>query len=166
MTIEELRELFAYNDWANARIFESLATVTDDEWGRELGGSFASLRGTAAHLVGAEWLWLRRWKGETPEMLPAWLDHPTVSTLREELERVESERNGWLAGLRDGDLTSPCAYRFQSGERHVTPYGMLLSHLVNHSSYHRGQLVTLMRQAGRTPLNTDLLVWDFRRHET
>lgn len=166
MRVEELRDLFAYNDWANGRIFESLATVTGEEWGREGGGSFASLRGTAAHLVGAEWLWLRRWKGEAPETLPDWLDEPAVASLREELDRVESEREGWLDDLRDDDLTSPCAYRFQSGERHVTPYGTLLRHLVNHSSYHRGQLVTLLRQVGRTPPNTDLLVWDLRRHET
>lgn len=163
MTLADFEALFEYNDWANDRVLRSLQALAKEDWVAEAGGSFASLQATMAHLVGAEWIWLQRWKGNPAPSLPGWLQDPSVASLRQELDSVERERRQWLAGLSDLDLQAECSYRFRSGEAHRTRLDVLLQHLVNHSSYHRGQIATLLRQAGKAPHPTDLLIWDFER---
>ena len=71
-----LRELFAYNYWARDRQLEACAALTQEQFQRPLGNSFSSLRDTLAHLVGAEWVWLERWRGRSPRALPAAEEFP------------------------------------------------------------------------------------------
>ena len=66
-----LRELFAYNYWARDRQLEACAALSPEQFERPLGNSFSSMRDTLAHLVGAEWVWLERLRGRSPEALPA-----------------------------------------------------------------------------------------------
>lgn len=164
-TVADFKDLFDYNHWANQRVLRSLQDVSEADWTAELGGSFGSLQATTAHLVGAEWIWLQRWQGRSPSSPPGWLHSPSVERLQQELEALEEERRQWLAALSDSDLQAVCSYRFVSGASHQTRLEVLLRHLVNHSSYHRGQIATLLRQAGMAPQSTDLLVWDLERNE-
>jgi uncharacterized damage-inducible protein DinB len=163
MRMDECRELFTYDEWANGRTFTALAELTKEEWAREVGGSFGSIRGTAAHLVGAEWVWLERWRGATPEHPPQWLTDPTVVQLREVLSKIEADRGAWLAPLSDADLGERREYRLLDGTRRSARLAIQLRHLVNHSTYHRGQLATLLRMVGKVPPGTDLVLWDSGR---
>jgi len=160
---DECFELFDYNDWANERIFAALDNLGEDEWAVQRGGSFGSIRGTAAHLVAAEALWLRRWQGHTPTEVPPWVEAPTRAELQVELEAVAVERQAWLGGVSESDLARDLHYRFLSGAEHDTRLALLLRHLVNHSTYHRGQLAAFLRDCGRDPPSTDWVVWDFQR---
>ena len=63
MGIEDLTELYAYNGWANERVRDSIQDLDPEVFQRDLGASFGSLQGTVAHLVSAQWNWLRRWQG-------------------------------------------------------------------------------------------------------
>ena len=164
MTTAEIRELFAYDSWANARFFATAEALTEAELRATAASSFPSLRGTLGHIAGSEWIWLRRWRGESPDTQPTWVSDATLAELKAQLAAIEADREALLAALTDADLDRPLEYRTLSGQAHADPLGGILRHVVNHSTYHRGQAATQLRQLGRTPPNTDLIafLWQTR----
>jgi len=163
MTIDEARNLLDYNVWANARMFDAVEPLASDRLTMSVASSFPSIRATIGHIVVAEWVWLRRWLGESPGAAPAWATESSLAELKAKLERVEAERAAFIGGLTDADLDGVVGYRFVSGEAHSDPLGDLIRHVVNHAAYHRGQVATQLRQVGHTPFNTDLITYLHRR---
>ena len=159
MTTGEVRELFAYDAWANALVFETAAGLSEEQLADSVASSFPSVVGTLAHMVGAEWVWLRRWLGESPEGFPDWVAKPVLADLRARLAAVEQEREAFVAGLSDGELGRIVSYRNLAGQVFADPLGGLIRHVVNHSTYHRGQVATQLRQLGLKPPSTDLIVF-------
>ena len=159
MTLDEIRDLYAYSVWANARTFDAVAALPAGVAEAPVVSSFPSIRATLAHLVASEWVWLRRWLGENPSEAPAWARDTDVAGLRLALTAVESERLAYLSRLTATDLTRILSYRSLAGEPHADPLAGLLRHVVNHSSYHRGQVTTLLRQAGHPATDTDLVTF-------
>jgi uncharacterized damage-inducible protein DinB len=160
MDLESIRELYGYNRWANARSLEAAAAVSTEDFTREVGGSFASLRGTLAHMYGAEWIWLQRWKGISPRQLPFSLEFPDVASIRSRWQAVENERQVFLDALEPARLAELLSYINLQGQTFAYPLRRMLQHVVNHGTYHRGQITTLLRQLGAAPLATDLLLYD------
>jgi uncharacterized damage-inducible protein DinB len=156
MTREDIRALYAYNAWANQRILGAAEALTPDQFLRDLGNSFPSVRDTLAHILGAEWVWLRRWLGESPSALPAGSDFPHLDGLRDRFASLEKERQAFLEGLTEDRLNSPLHYRDMAGKAMTLRLVHSLQHLVNHGTYHRGQVTTLLRQLGATPVSTDM----------
>lgn len=159
MTTAEVRQLFAYDAWANALVFEAAAGLSEEQLAHSVASSFPSVLGTLAHVVGAEWVWLRRWLGENPAGFPAWVATPVLADLRARLSAIESERDAFVAGLSDADLGRDVAYRNLSGQAFSDSLDGLIRHVVNHSTYHRGQVATQLRQLGVKPPGTDLIVF-------
>ncbi|HEX6100960.1 MAG TPA: DinB family protein [Thermoanaerobaculia bacterium] len=157
MNVEYFRRLFTYTEWANARFLECLRGLTDEQLAREIPSSFPSIRDTFAHMVFAEWLWLQRWKGESPTQRPEWTKDRSLETLAARLREIESERAGLLDSITDDDVRRDFPYRNLAGEPYSALLGELMTHVVNHATYHRGQLTTMIRQAGATPPSTDLV---------
>jgi len=160
MDLATIRELYDYNRWANARTLDAASRASSDGFSRDLGGSFGSLRGTLAHLFGAEWIWLERWRGISPRSLPLAADFPDVEAVRGRWSDVERGQQEFLSGLDPGRLREVVSYVNLKGQTFAYPLWRMLLHVVNHSSYHRGQVATLLRQLGATPLSTDLLLYD------
>jgi len=157
MTRDEARQLFRYGSWANALMFDAAAGLPEEQLAASAAGSFPSLLTTLAHIVSAEWVWLRRWLGESPTSIPAWAVKPSLAELRARLAELEAERTSLLEGLSEPDLERPVSYRTIAGQAFTDPLGQLVRHVVNHSTYHRGQFSTQLRQLGHTPPNTDLI---------
>src|SRR5216684_5783071 len=111
-----LRELFAYNYWARDRQIEACAALSQEQFQRPLGNSFSSLRDTLAHLIGAEWLWLERWRGRSPRALLAAEEFPTLAAARERWGTVERGVREYLARLSEEVLTRPLSYVNLKGE--------------------------------------------------
>jgi uncharacterized damage-inducible protein DinB len=155
-----LRELFSYNYWARDRQLEACATLTQEEFQRPLGSSFSSVRDTLAHLVGAEWVWLERWNGRSPRALPAADEFPTLAAITTPWVALEQGMREYLAGLNEEAIASPLTYANFTGQAWTYPLWRSLLHLVNHQSYHRGQVTTLLRELGKCPAPVDLLVAD------
>ena len=153
----EVARLFDYNRWANARAFEGASALSAEELSRSVGGSFASVLGTLTHLVGAEWVWLERWHGRSPRALPT--DFATVDDLRRRLAEVEEGQEAVLAGLTPERLASKITYVNFAGQTWTYALGEAMVHLVNHGTYHRGQVATLLRQLAKKPLSTDYLLY-------
>ncbi|MEQ1898346.1 MAG: DinB family protein [Vicinamibacterales bacterium] len=159
MTLDEARDLYAYDVWANARTFNAVAALPAEVADAPVGGSFLSIRATIAHLVASEWVWLRRWLGDSPSQPPEWTTAADVAGLRLALTAIEAERLAYLSHLTATDLTRILSYRTLAGEPHADPLAGLLRHVVNHSAYHRGQVTTLLRQTGHPAVDTDLVTY-------
>jgi uncharacterized damage-inducible protein DinB len=157
MNIEDLRTLYDYNSWANHRTLDSCASLTPEQFTRDLGSSFRSLRDTLAHIYGAEWLWLERWHGRTPTALPSSSDFPDLETTRHRFAEIDRNLVDYVASLTAGDLQRVMEIKTTAGALHSQPLWQMLQHLANHSTYHRGQTATLLRQLGAKPVSTDLI---------
>lgn len=155
--MDEIRELYAYNRWANRRILDAAAVLDAASFTRDLGSSFHSVQDTLVHILGAEWIWLSRWKGTSPTGLPASWDLSTYDALCERWAEVERDQAAFVDGLTELDLGRAITYRNMKGEGFKNTLGQMLRHVVNHSSYHRGQVATLLRQLGAQAVSTDLI---------
>lgn len=150
-------DLYAYTRWANERLLDAVGALSDEAYTREVGGSFGSVQATLAHMLGADWVWLRRWKGESPSALPADWDLTTFAGLRERWREVEREQAEFVDALGKGDLERVVEHRNMAGAPFANTLDHLLRHVVNHATYHRGQVVTLLRQLGAEAPATDLV---------
>jgi uncharacterized damage-inducible protein DinB len=155
MTTDESRELFDYASWATARMFSAAKALTPEQLSAFIESSFPSILGTLAHMVGSEWIWLRRWQGDNPTSIPDWVSQPALDDLETRLAAIEGERASFLGQLTDADLERVVSYRGLDGQTFSHPLGDLLRHVVNHATYHRGQLATMLRQLGHAPPSTD-----------
>ena len=156
--LDEIRQLYDFNRWANARILDAAAALAPDAFDRDLGSSFPSVRATLAHVLGAEWIWLSRWNGTSPTAQPAW-ELDDVSSVRARWTEVEAGQAVFLASLDDDRLDQAIDYRNLAGEPYRSPLWQMLRHVVNHSTYHRGQVTTMLRQLGAAPPATDLILY-------
>ncbi|HTD70776.1 MAG TPA: DinB family protein [Gemmatimonadales bacterium] len=159
MTLAEVRELFAYNAWANRRFFAALEPLRAEEYLRDLKSSHGGLHGTLCHIVWAEQLWLNRWLGKPNPAVPQGRDLTTLAAARARWEAIETERDAFLAGLVERRLDETVAVKPSTGGEYVHTFREMFRHAVDHSSYHRGQLVTLLRQVGAEPPSTGLIVF-------
>ena len=153
--VETLRELYAFNRWANAKTLESVSSLTADEYGRAIGGSFGSVRGTLVHLYGADWVWLERFQGRSPRAMPDGEELATLEVLAAKWLAVQDARDEFLATLTPQRLEAPLSYSGFDGKAFTRVLGGALFHVANHGTYHRGQVATLLRQLGRTAVSTD-----------
>lgn len=157
MNLTDMQHLFAYDAWANALIFDCVEMLSEEQYTRPLNSSFPNIRETLAHIVGVEWIWNCRLQGENPTAIPDWMHDAGASSLRAKLTEVADLRTRILEGV--ADLDQNVAYRDLAGNAFEQKLSGILQHIVNHSTYHRGQLTTMIRQVGATPPRTDFLVF-------
>lgn len=162
---DEIRELFAFDRWANRRILDAVSRLTPEQCTRDLGSSYPSVQATLAHLLAANWVWLERWLGRSPAGLPddGW-DVGTFEGLRDRWQEIERAKAAFVNDLTDEDLDRPLVYRNTKGEPFEQPLWQTLRHAANHASYHRGQVVTMLRQLGADAVGTDLVLFYRERH--
>ena len=157
MTADQVRELFGFNAWANRRIFDGVAALPAEQYLRDLKSSHGGIHGTLCHIVWAEHLWLNRWLGKPNPATPQGKDLAGLADVRRRWEEVEAERGRFLAGLTDAQLAASITIQPTTGGAFVHSYLQTLQHAVDHSSYHRGQIITLLRQLGVKPPSTGLI---------
>jgi uncharacterized damage-inducible protein DinB len=157
ITPEDTRTLFAYDAWANRRMLDACAALVPEHFTRDLGSSFRSVRDTMAHILGAQWIWLERFHGRSPALLPNGDPFPDVASLRARWMQFESELLSYINGLSTADLERSFDYRDMKGNAHSNLLWQTLQHLANHGTYHRGQVTTMFRQLGAKPIGTDMI---------
>lgn len=160
MTPETIRRMFDYTDWANERIGAALTALEPSQHTRALSGSYASVRDTFAHIVGAERIWLLRWKNQPPNEPPPWVKDGQVVELINEMRATAAERRERLVSLVDDQAADVVTYHNLKGDTFWTlRVGEMLMHVANHSTYHRGQIVSKLRELGAAPPATDFLIF-------
>jgi uncharacterized damage-inducible protein DinB len=149
MSVESVRSFFAYGRWANRRLLEAAGELSADELDFDLRGSFASIKGTLRHLLWGERSWLRFWREDDfgPDLSPA--DIPDLPSIVDSWAALEKEQDVFARELSEEKLRSP---RRVDDDSYVLEE--LIQHCSNHSTHHRGQVVLMLRQLGRTPPDT------------
>jgi uncharacterized damage-inducible protein DinB len=148
--------LFEYNQWANRRTLGACEGLTLEQFTRGLNSSFSSVRDTLAHIYGAEWIWLERFAGRSPMSLPAASDFPDWATVRTRVEEIDAALLEYVTGLGAADLDRVVEFS-RAGKPTSGPLWSMLQHVANHSTYHRGQITTMLRQLGAKAVSTDLI---------
>jgi uncharacterized damage-inducible protein DinB len=157
MTPEEMRTLYEFNAWANHRSLEAAAKLTNEQFTKPMGSSFGSVRDTLAHICGAEWIWLERFEGRSPASFPNASDYVDVAILRAKWAEQEGRLLAFVAALKQEDLNRLLEYKTMKFGVYSNPLWQAMQHVVNHGTYHRGQVTTLLRQLGAQPIPTDLM---------
>jgi len=159
MDLTHIQELYRYNQWANERAFDAVCSLTVNDFTRDLGNSFSSVRDTLTHIVWAEWIWLQRWKGTSPQYVFDATTFPHVNALKARWLEVKDEQHTFLGDVPTERLRAVVAYVNLQGQTWRYPLWRQMYHVVNHSTYHRGQHTTMLRQLQMVPVNTDFLTF-------
>jgi uncharacterized damage-inducible protein DinB len=160
MTRDDIRVLYDYNYWANARVLSAAARVTPDQLMAPAGLSHGSLRGTLVHILGTEVVWrLRCQEGVSPQALPAESEYPTLDALRARWTEEERTMRSYLASLSDVALAAKIQYKTTRGVPHENVLWHLLAHVANHGTQFRGEAAVALTEYGRSPGDLDLLAF-------
>jgi uncharacterized damage-inducible protein DinB len=155
-----LRELLLYMLWADRLTLAAVRHVKPEDLTRNAGVSFGSALGTLAHTLGSQRLWLSRFLGNPLTVLPTLEEYPDLAAWIAGWEESASQIEAFLAGLSDDQLAAPLTWAsLPDGAVHTLPLWQAVIHLVNHTTFHRGQVISLLRQMGYPVPHTDLIVF-------
>ncbi len=172
MTKDDIQLLYKYDRWANNKVLGAVSALSDEQFTRDLGGSFRSVRDTLMHIIAGEWGWLQYWKEPSPDaafLADLWDRRvaifnpdkfPNVTAVKQKWAEVEKEQREFVNQLTSEALSKMLPFRkTQAKLTH------LMQHLANHSTYHRGQIALMMRQLGSKPVATDFHEFLLESHE-
>lgn len=160
MTLNDILVLVDYHYWARDRVLDAVEPLTSDRLTRELGSSFPTIRATLVHIYFAEWIWHLRWLGQTPAAPLQPEMFPDVATLREAWREHEAKVRSFVEGLGEDGVGRICHYRSLNGQPAASTFAQMIQHVVNHGTYHRGQVTTMLRQIGAPPpKSTDFIAF-------
>jgi uncharacterized damage-inducible protein DinB len=166
MTKDDIQLLYEYDRWANNRVLHVVSKLTVEQFTRDLGGSFHSVRDTLVHIVSGEWIWLAYWKetshssaflADLRKRRDALFDpgvFPNVAAVHLKWAEIEKEQVEFVNHLTNESLERMLPLRTTQ-----TSLAHLMQHLANHSTYHRGQVALMMRQLDAEPIATDFHVF-------
>jgi uncharacterized damage-inducible protein DinB len=156
---DDLGSLYAYNAWANARVLETLRALPAADYEKEQGGGWPSLRATFVHLAGATDAWAERFSGRETTRLATTEGLPGLEDAARVLRAAEEKHAALIPTYDEARLASPFTWRNLKGEQKTAPFGVVVRHVVNHQTYHRGQIAAMARRLGHAPKSTDMVVW-------
>ena len=151
MTPSDVRLLLDYHYWARDRMLDAVSAITPEQFTRDLGSSFKSVRDTVVHLYSAEWAWYERWQGTSPTAMIQPDRFPDLASLRQAWTEQEAKARAFVNALDEEGINRVYDYKLLSGTPGSSAFWQMLTHLVNHGSYHRGQVTTMLRQLGAAP---------------
>ena len=159
MNKDDILTLYKYNTWANARILNAAANVTHGQFLAPASFSHGGLRGSLVHTLFAEWIWRKRWEGNSPT---TWLhpeDFPTFESLRTRWRAEEKALTGFVDSVNEETLNNSVRYRRTDGESRENILWHLMVHLVNHGTQHRSEAAALLTEFGHSPGDIDFIVF-------
>jgi uncharacterized damage-inducible protein DinB len=147
-----------YGAWMNAKLFALCAGLPDEVRKQDRGAFFRSIHGTLNHILSGDLAWLSRFTGDPEVPPPLGVElFADFDPLVSERQRCDARLQTWSAQVEHGWLEAPMAFTSQTdGIRRTLPTWVLVVHMFNHGTHHRGQLTTLLRQLGLDPGETDL----------
>ena len=166
MTLDDIQLLYAYDRWANARVSGAVSVLSAEQFTQDLGGGFGSVRETLLHILGGEWIWLMYWKEPpaTPDAVATLVARrdalfrsdklADIAAIRRKWAELERDQAEFVNRLTNGSLEQMLPYRGTQ-----IKLAHLMQHVMNHSTYHRGQLALMLRQLGAEPRATDFHVF-------
>ncbi|MFC5499112.1 DinB family protein [Caenimonas terrae] len=170
--VDNYRYLARYNGWINQRLYDACEGLSDEERKRDRGAFFGSIHRTWNHLLWGDRMWLARFAAQEGAAaaalsadllaLPPGAAHATLlyddwSELRTQRARLDDAIERWTGAMPADFPLRTMRYSNTKGVQREHPAWMALTHLFNHQTHHRGQVTTLLTQAGIDPGLTDLI---------
>lgn len=165
MTPEHARVMARYNRWMNEKLYAVAEKLTDDERKKDRGAFFGSIHRTFNHLLLADRVWMGRFTGVTlqeGELGPGGIQtldqelYSDFEELRRERTRTDDDIDAFVATLTEEKLAGDLRF-VRRGVVNELPLWHAVAHAFNHQTHHRGQITTLLMQAGHDPGSTDLI---------
>jgi uncharacterized damage-inducible protein DinB len=157
---ELLKQYAAFNTWANRKLLEVILPLPAEKQVAELTSSFPSLYKTVLHMLDAESIWWQRLKLLEKLQVPSHQFTGSMQELADELINQSKRWEDWVSNASELSLDHVFQYQTFSHEQFKQPTWQMIMHVMNHSTYHRGQLITLLRQLGVEKLPpTDFIRW-------
>jgi uncharacterized damage-inducible protein DinB len=157
MTLQEVKLLHAFNSWADNRILDAAMAMPADKAMQDMKSSHGSIHGTLVHLLASEKMWLSRWVGKPDPAFVSVADAPTMDDVKRIWVTVGFETAKFLSTLTDRKLLDYFTMKTSKGDTYKHTYSQTFQHMVDHCSYHRGQVAAMMRQQGIAPPTTGLI---------
>jgi uncharacterized damage-inducible protein DinB len=159
---DDFETLFAYNRWANDRVLSACRKLSPEQYAAEPAPGWASVRSTVVHIAVVTDGWMRAMAGETVAEPPTELDLPTVEDAAQLLTRADGVIAEFLRALTPDQLTAPRTISGR-GRTATLPPWVVLRHLVNHATYHRGQVASKLKRMGVEQPATDFVFFAFEQ---
>lgn len=154
-TKEHLIQLFEYVRWCDLRQLDAARSVPHANYLKDFGFSFRTVHDTLIHMLGAQVIWLARWEppppGEPPVKFPDRSDFTDLESVRVRWGGVHAQFGDFLHRQSNHSLIRKVEWTTQDGRFVSLPLGHLVQHTLDHATYHRGQLNSLIKLAGGTP---------------
>lgn len=150
MLLDQFKRMFAFTDWANTQYIEAIASVADPP---------EETMVLINHIIGAQVVWLSRLDGASfPDDWGVWPKNP-IGDCRTRSAASTADWFAYLDGQSDEAIERIVSYKTTKGDPFETSLRDILSHVLNHGTYHRGQIATQLRQVGVTPPSTDFILF-------
>lgn len=161
---EILQQLASYHIWANGLLMEALKKLPENLQQKEIASSFNSLLKTVIHMWNAESIWWQRMKLQERIVEAKDIFKGNMGDAIDGLLQQNKQWNDWIANAQEHHLDHVFQYQNLKGEQFKQPLFQMLLHLFNHGTYHRGQIVTMLRQLGIEKISqTDFIVWSRKK---
>jgi uncharacterized damage-inducible protein DinB len=157
MTTQDMLLLYQYNQWANAKILNTAANITPEQFLAPASFPHGGLRGTLVHALFAEWIWRKRWEGISPTVRLAPEDFPTVESLQARWVEEEKQLMDFVNGVTDERLNGTFSYTNTSGKPFTRILWQAMVHVVNHGTQHRSEAAAILTDLGHSPGDIDLI---------
>ena len=162
MTIDDLNTMLDYHYWAIKRVLDAVELLRPEEFTRDMHNSFGSIRDTLAHIAAADHIWLHRWRGESMTALLPGDRIPDVAAARAEWADLERETRAFMQDVGAEGVNRVWDYKLMNGQPFSSTFWQMLQHVVNHATYHLGQVTTMMRQIGAQPAKSIDMITFYR----
>ena len=159
MDADYFRTLFDHLYWARDRVLAAAEGLSDEEYGRENGFTYKSIRGILTHALGGEQIWLKRARGEALGGFLTEIDVPSVAALRERWLEDEAKMRAYLAGLTDEAVAGAVTFRGRDGNERSFPVWQLLTLVYHHTVQHRSEAAEALTMIGRSPGDMDFIFY-------
>jgi uncharacterized damage-inducible protein DinB len=157
MNKQDILLLYKYNQWANAKILNAAAGVTQEQYLAPATFPHGGLRGTLVHALFAEWIWRNRWEGTSPTFRLKPEEFPTFESLRARWMEEEKQLMDFVERVTDGTLKDTFSYKNTSGKPLTKILWHAMAHLVNHGTQHRAEAAAMLTDFGCSPGDIDLI---------
>ena len=157
MNKQDILLLHQYNQWANAKILNAAANMTEEQFVAPAGFPHGGLRATLVHALSAEWVWRTRWEGTSPTAMLKPGDFPDFQSLRLRWADEERRLMNFVDGLSDERLNSTFDYTNTSGKPFTKVLWHAMAHVVNHGTQHRAEVAAMLTDLGYSPGDIDLI---------
>jgi len=161
---EILSQFAAYNIWANQKLLEIVLNLSEEQQKKELPSSFKNLYTTVLHMWDAESAWWQRMKLQERIVVPSENFNGTMKDVCNGLLQQNQQWQDWVDSASEPLLEHVFQYYNSKKEHFKQPLFQMLLHVFNHGTYHRGQLVNMLRQLGVEKIpQTDFIVWSRKK---